>query len=449
LPFHDDDERLRINVFDWNAEFPHIFPSTSKGRGEGVGGFDAVIGNPPYGFHQVNSDFIKPYFKKHLKSADGSFEHYFLFYEKSLTLLKSNGFHGFIVPVTWLTIPSAQALRKFILDNFCIQEICWLPELVFANAQVNTLISIIKNAPATKVKVSIYDCLGFRNSPKEVRLYDQRHFVEESYFIGIFEKESDRDILGKIINCSQPLGKIARPCSGYNPYEVGKGLSPNGGAQKQETVKTKPYHSTNKFSDEWKPEIVGRDLHRYFLDITGNRWVKYGQWLAAPRDPNNFIGKRILVQEITGGREKRIVACYYDKELYYSRDVIPIKTDNEYPDSFYLLGIINSRLITWYHHKRNPKAQKGLFPKVLVSDLKSIPIHPINFSDSTDKARHDRMVSLVNQMLEMNRKLAVTKLAHEKTALERQIAATDKQIDVLVYELYGLTEEEIHIVESS
>ena len=58
------------------------------------------------------------------------------------------------------------------------------------------------------------------------------------------------------------------------------------------------------------------------------------------------------------------------------------------------------------------------------------------------------MVSLVEQMLDLNRKLATTKLAHEKTAIERQIAATDKQIDKLVYELYGLTEEEIQIVES-
>ncbi|MBW2608306.1 MAG: hypothetical protein JRD05_11795 [Deltaproteobacteria bacterium] len=202
-------------------------------------------------------------------------------------------------------------------------------------------------------------------------------------------------------------------------------------------------------SNEWKPEIVGRDLNRYKLHITGKRWIKYGYWLAAPRDSSNFQGKRIFVQEITGGKDKRIVATYYDQELYHSRDVIPIKTDGNYPQPFYLLGIINSQLITWYHLKRNPKAQKGLFPKVLVSDLGKLPIRTIDFSDPADKARHDRIVELVDQMLNLNKQLTEAKAPQTKTVLQRQIETTDRQIDRLVYELYELTEEEIKIVEES
>ena len=104
----DDDERYRINVFDWHAEFPEIMKA---------GGFDAVIGNPPYGFHQIHSDKVKPYLKSRYVSSSGSFEHYFLFYEASLRLLRRCGRHGFIVPVTWLTIPSAASLRRFVLGN--------------------------------------------------------------------------------------------------------------------------------------------------------------------------------------------------------------------------------------------------------------------------------------------------------------------------------------------
>ncbi len=169
--------------------------------------------------------------------------------------------------------------------------------------------------------------------------------------------------------------------------------------------------------------------------------------MAAPRDPENFFGKRILVQEITGGRDKRIIAAYYDEELYYSRDVIPIKLEKELPHPFYLLGLINSRFMTWYHHKRNPKAQKGLFPKVLVSDLRKLPIRPIDFADPADRKSHDRMVALVEQMLSLHKNIAVAKTDHEKTNLQRQIDATDRQIDLLVYKLYELTEEEIKIVE--
>jgi len=78
-------------------------------------------------------------------------------------------------------------------------------------------------------------------------------------------------------------------------------------------------------------------------------------------------------------------------------------------------------------------------------DLESIPHHQL--SNPADKARHDHMVALVTRMLDLNKKLQDAKLEHEKTLLQRQIEATDTAIDALVYELYGLTEEQIEIVE--
>jgi hypothetical protein len=183
------------------------------------------------------------------------------------------------------------------------------------------------------------------------------------------------------------------------------------------------------------------------LNITGKRWIKYGSWLAASRDPKNFLGKRILVQEITGGAKRRIIAAFYDGELYHSRDVIPIKFENEVPHPYYILGLLNSWLLTWYHHKRNPKAQKALFPKVLVSDLSNLPIRAINFSDPSEKAAHDKLVGLVEQMLALHRRLPSVRTPQEKEMLQRQVESTDGQIDRLVYGLYGLTEDEIKIVE--
>src|SRR3989441_346947 len=434
----DDEEVRRVNVFDWKAEFPEIMQA---------GGFDAVIGNPPYGFHQIHDDQVKAYFKTHYAASQGSFEHYFLFYEASLKLLKAGGMHGFIVPVTWLTIPSAYSLRKFILDNFSIEEIAWLPELVFANAQVNTLVSTIARTTPNKAHVKIYDSVGFRREPKKQFVTDQGRFTRAGYVIGIFETESDAGLLDKIVGSSISLEKLARPCSGYNPYEVGKGERPEGGPHDKETVETKPYHSTRQKGKLWKPEIVGRDLGRYSVSITGKRWIKYGQWLSAPRDPENFTGKRILVQEITGGKDRRIIAAYFDGELYHSKDVIPVKCEQNAISPFYLLGIVNSRLITWYHHKRSPKSQKGLFPKVLVSDIAKLPIHPIDFSNESDTAKHDKIVSLIEQMLDLHKRLTNAKNPDDKTKLQRQIDATDREIDRLVYEIHGPTDEEIAIVE--
>lgn len=278
--------------------------------------------------------------------------------------------------------------------------------------------------------------------------FRQNIFRKADYYIGIFENDLDRSLLVKIINQSKPLKEFCRPCSGYNPYEVGKGIAPNGKPHTKETVQTKPFHSVKKLGKEWKPEIIGRDLSRYHITISGKRWVKYGNWLSAPRDPNNFLGKRILVQEITGGKDKKIIAAFYDGELYHSRDIIPIKFDNESVNPFYILALINSDMLTWYHHKRNPKAQKGLFPKILVSDLEKLPIRKINRENKDDLLIETEIIKLVDQLLKLNEIKAVTKLQTRISQLESKINYCESRINQLVYELYGLTKEEIKIVES-
>ncbi len=436
--FGNMDEMKRVKPFDWQTEFPEVFRR---------GGFDVVVGNPPYGFHQIHSDNVKPYFKNKFSSAFGSYENYFLFYEQSLSLLNKKGSHGFIVPVTWLTIPSAKALREYILKSYRIKEILWLSDQVFENAQVNTLVAITYKESPSETLVKICDTSDNLIRVKEERVYKQQQFIEGDYYIGIFETADDNLLLERLIQVSQPLKNFARPCSGYNPYEVGKGQAPNGGLHTKDTVKTKPYHSTKKLGSEWKPEIVGRDLSRYSIHPTGERWIKYGSWLAAARESTNFSGKRLLVQEITGGQERRIIAAYCEDELYYSRDVIPVKFDTTDANPFYILGIVNSKLITWYHHRRNPKAQKALFPKVLVSDLATLPIRAINFNDPAEKSMHEQMVKLVEQMLALHKSLAAAKNPQESELIQRQVKSTDRGIDELVYKLYELTEEEIKIIE--
>ena len=433
-----DEECYRINPFDWDKEFPEIMK---------VGGFDVVIGNPPYGFHQIHSDIVKFYFKSYYTASQGSFEHSFLFYEASLKLLRQGGIHGFIVPVTWLTIPSAAALRRFILESFAIRSITWLPELVFKNAQVNTLVSIIQRDIPGTTKILISEVNDPSQGKGVRRELKQSSFISAGHIIHIFEDFTETELLTKIETHSKPLCSLARPCSGYNPYEVGKGEDPDGNPHSKETVIKKPYHANSRLGLDWKPEAIGRDLGRYELRWPINRYVKYGPWFAAPRDPCNFIGPRLLVQEITGGVNHRIISTYCDKELYHSRDIIPIKCDQTWPSPLFLLGIVNSWLITWWHHRRSPKAKKALFPKVLVSDLKRIPVPIVNTENSAHMELHNRMVALVDQMLELNKQLASAKTDHDKTVIQRQIDATDRQIDLLVYELYGLTEDEIKIVE--
>jgi len=321
------------------------------------------------------------------------------------------------------------------LSKFSIREICWLSGQVFEQA-VNTLISLIQVNPVDQIDVRVYASLEtFPSSPNEQKQLPPPSTSIANCSINIFSDEADERIIKKIMVTSQPLSHYALPCSGYNPYEVGKGMAPDGGAHTKLTVRERPYHSTRKLGHDWKLEVIGKDLRRYRAEVTGKRWVKYGPWLAAARDSSNFVGKRILVQEITGGREKRIVAAYTDKEIYHSRDVIPIKLNSDFPHPYYLLGLINSRLMSWYHHKRNPKAQKGLFPKVLVSDLAKLPIRSINKSLARDVSLHDKLVDLVTQ--------AIERRGDDPMA---DITSLEADIDELVYEIYDLSVDEIAIL---
>lgn len=435
----NEEEMYRVNAFDWKQSFPAILSGDNSG-------FDAVIGNPPYGFHLIHHINEKLYFKSHYSSVVGSYENYILFYEASLKLLNRGGLHGFIVPVTWLTIPSALSLRHYILDNFAICDIVWLPDLVFKRAQVNTLISIIQRERPTNTQVFISENNDPAKSKGKHHIIQQSKFIQDGYIIHIFEGDHESEILDKIDSRGILLQTFARPCSGYNPYEIGKGIAPSGSTHTSETIKLRPYHSTQAHDNSWKIDLIGRNLGRYSLHRIGNRFIKYGNWLAAPRDSTNFMGPRLLVQEIVGGNARRIIATYCEDEMYHSRDIIPIKCEQGYPSPLYILAIINSRLITWRHHRRSPKAKKALFPKVLVSDLKSLPILPIYFDDKTDKDAHDRIVTLVEIMLNLNEQLPIS-VPTTRIVLQRQIESTDRQIDQIVYELYGLTPDEIALIE--
>lgn len=114
----------------------------------------------------------------------------------------------------------------------------------------------------------------------------------------------------------------------------------------------------------------------------------------------------------------------------------------------YILGLLNSDLLDFYL-KRVSTTMRGGYFRYLTQFITQLPIRIIDFSNPHDKARHDRMVQLVEQMLSLHKQLNVAKTTHEKTALQRQVDATDRQINNLVYELYGLTDKEVRIVEES
>ncbi|MFI5381706.1 MAG: restriction endonuclease subunit M, partial [Tepidisphaerales bacterium] len=105
--------------------------------------------------------------------------------------------------------------------------------------------------------------------------------------------------------------------------------------------------------------------------------------------------------------------------------------------------------LSWYFRSINSVARRDDFPKIIIQQTRELPLHSVNLSKKADKSSHDRLVSLVEQMLSLHKSLAAAQSPHDKEPLQRQIDATDRQIDRLVYDLYGLTEKEIQVVEES
>jgi hypothetical protein len=268
----------------------------------------------------------------------------------------------------------------------------------------------------------------------------QKFWVQDDQAIfNIGLQERDTKLRNKIEMGSKSLEAMATVKFGIKLYETGKGTPP----QTPTAAKERIFEASKRIDGTYRQYLEGKDVNRY--EITWEkRWLKYGKNLAAPRDPALFEGQRLLLRRIVG---KRLIATFTDSD-YVTGQLLQIVKPNEGDLSKYLLAVLNSSLMAYYFRKKYNRQDKT-FPEIRIYELASLPIRPINFSDAADESRHDAVVGLVERMLKMHEQMAVAKVPQDKQALQRQIDATDAQIDRLVYELYGLTAEEIAIVESS
>ena len=368
-----------------------------------------------------------------------------LFIEKSLSLLHNDSLYGVIIPDTWLTLKNSSQLRRWMLGNFTIVEIVALNESVFASATVDPLVLIIRKQIPTDTHLT-----SVRTSPKKMKLqnlnildsgheHSQSDWLDEGTSQIKIHITADLDsIVGRMRSAGVTLETLLYYKAGCKPYEVGKGTPP----QTQYTLDQKPYTSHTQVGLNWKVLIRGNDLQRYLIKVKKAEWIKYGKWLAAPRDPKIFTGSRILIQAIRNPSLKnRIVANFTEDEMIARINVYTLlKRDNIDVHYFYILGVLNSCLMNWFLMK-----DYGLHTYVITGVLQ-LPIRRINLSDPADKVRHDQMVQLVESMLVLHKRKSTARTQSDQEQIQRQIDATDRQIDALVYDLYGLTPDEIAVV---
>lgn len=205
------------------------------------------------------------------------------------------------------------------------------------------------------------------------------------------------------------------------------------------------YFSKERKSQPYVPIIAGSNVQRYFT-LSPSEYVLFEKPATAggcwDREVH-LAPHKIVVRQIG----LKPTASIIFEPIAVTGNIFTIRADT-IEQELYLLGIINSRLIDCFWRTMFSDFKRS-FPQVTIFSLSQIPIRTIDLSDPTDKARHDLMVELVSRMLKLNKQLPTAKTSHDKDILQRQISATDLQIDNLVYLLYDLTPEEIQIVEEA
>lgn len=390
--------------FIWQLEFYDVFKNND--------GFDIVIGNPPYGatFSKSEKETLS---NKYPFVADYESSNYFISLSK--TLLKANGNMHFIIPNMFMANINAQKFRLYLLNEWEINGVDnFSTESIFDSACVRNCIINLKNnshkSYIAKFSNMKYINQRFISSSKDLKKEQLLEHINN--WLGIVEEDETTIYLkNKIKHNSNCLNNFCDISQGLIPYDKYRGHT-------EYQIKNKVWNANYKKDNTYKKELKGKDVSRYKLIWNGIDWISYGSWLAAPRKIEFFRNERILIREITNP----MINATITNEEYYNTPSI-INCINFKIDIFYILGIINSKLMSYYHINNSPKAKKGAFPKILVNDVKNIPI-------------------VYNE----NYKLELSELV--KSQLEKYDFSIDQKIDDIVYNIYSLNDKDIHQIET-
>lgn len=410
----DELEIPNDQFFLWHTYFADVFEK---------GGFDIVIGNPPYGVS------IKDDYRKAVVASLGNvpdYEIYYYFIVLAAPLLKEKGIMSYIIPNTFLFNTFAKHFREMLVEKWNVLEILDCTKFpIFESAVVRNAINLFQKDSEGSKQV------GYRNTANVTSFSDllerEREFMtveslltmNQNWGLAYFLPTSIRNVVNLI--SSSPLAvkdffpEISQGLIAYDKYK----------GQSEEIIKSRAYHSF-VYKDGLKKWLWGEDVTRYNLTWNGKEYIDYCNGIANPRNPSFFVGKRMLVREITN---PSIFAALIEIEAYNDPSIIIVKESRDYPIEI-LVGIMNSKLATFFHFNHSPKATKGAFPKILVQDIKEFPLPKVNSDE------RKILMRLVDNVTTIKKRKSIA-----------DTSALENQIDFLVYHLYGLTYDEVLIVD--
>lgn len=407
--------------FLWHTYFNDVFEK---------GGFDIVIGNPPYGVS------IKDDYRKSVVSSWGNvpdYEIYYYFMVLAEPLLKEYGIMSYIVPNTFLFNTFAKKFRELILRKWNVLEILDCTKFpIFESAVVRNAINLFQKDVEGSTSVeyrntanvsSFFELLERKRETMEA---DSLLAMNQNWGLAFSLSSEELNVVNIISNFSDDVANHYDVSQGYIPYRKSDLVKQYGKDKGEQIVKERLWHSPSPIDDSYIQEIYGRDITKYSYHASGE-FVKYGKHLACYVDLRFFNSYRLLVREITN---PQIIACLLDELFVNDPQLISVIQKGEEYSLELLWGILNSKLATYYHFHHSPKATKGAFPKILVQDIKGFPMPNISAEQKND------IYSLTLQILEK-----------KKANPQADTTSLESQIDFLVYHLYGLTYDEVLIVD--
>ena len=456
-------------AFDWQKEFPQVFKR---------GGFDVVIGNPPY----VRPHYLNDEIKRHLWSAFQTYERkadlYVCFMETALKLVKPKGLTSFIVSDGWLRLDSFEKIRQYILQNASVLKIVDFTKDVFDSATVKTCIFVFQEGTSENNFVQsavIDDNVDLNN----ILYHSIRQAAFNATYKNVFDlsiDESSTMIKNKMQVVSQPLGELFSLAFGLKTGDDDRFLTFNPAV-----------------SPDCKKLIRGADVNRWTINFKGEYVIyqpekmRLNKSTARPGTAERFEQPKVLVRDTGGG-----LMATYDDDSYYAKDVIIIEQEGQSAIVLKTLAaLLNSTPLRWYYETTFPTLH------VQRDELASLPIP--NLDNSGELAtlasamlslhfqlqeKRSRFLRRLTENLEgvkvttalqtfdeldfagfvadlKKQKIKLTLVQQDewedyftqyqaaRQELRDQIAQTDSEIDQRVFDLYGLTAEEREVVMSN
>ena len=479
----DEDSLRRINAFDWASEFPEVLRA---------GGFDCIIGNPPYIRIQTMKEWapleVEIYKQLYQSAGAGNYDIYVVFVEKGLSLLNPEGRLGFILPSKFFSTDYGAGLRQVITNRKALTQIIDFGHAqVFNNATTYTCLLFLSGSRSDSVcYAAVQEPAILTSSRPECKEFPASTFNEESWKFGT---DTENAIVNKITQGSVQLihlpSDIARGTSSgaddiFILTHTGNGYITRRGepVEVEEDICRTPVYATDFSRYSFAPkngEVIifpydvnddgyvlksESELRRFFpkayryllsrrKELETRKQYKTWYGFSAPRSLNVHDKAQMLVPLLADrGLYCRLPNIKTKYCLMASGGFSITIQDSHGLSSDYVFGLLNSRLLFW-RLRSISNVFRGGWITCTKQYVETLPIKILDLNLSKDKARHDQMVSLVQQILELHKRLQVAHSDQDRQLYQRQIDATDKQIDALVYELYGLSDDEIRIVEES